>query len=180
MTETPPQPITHHLTLPLVIRPAVREDLPKLEWYGAYIKTRNFIRKAYAEQMQGRRLMLVADMNGFPVGQVYLQFSANNTNIADGQIRAYLYSFRVIDHLRGCGVGTLLLNAAHSLLAERGFQIVVLQVAKTNGAALRLYLRHDYHIAGEDPGVWSYIDHRGVVQEVNEPVWVMRKRLAGS
>jgi ribosomal protein S18 acetylase RimI-like enzyme len=178
MTDAAPFSESFSVLLSVVMRPAVRDDLPKLEWYGAYAYARNFIRKAYSEQLQGRRLMLVADLNGFPVGQVYLQFIANNHSIADGRSRAYLYSFRVIDHLRRCGIGSLLMQHAEQVLRQRGFEYVFLQVAKTNPEALRLYQRLGYHISGEDPGQWSYLDHRGVVQHVNEPVWVMQKALA--
>lgn len=169
---------TYRLTVPVLIRAATREDLPKLEWYGTYAYTRNFIRRAYVEQAQGRRAMLVADLNGFPVGQVYLQFIANNPAVADGQTRAYLYAFRVIEHLRGCGIGTLLMRHAEHEVARRGFGWLMLQVAKENPAALRLYQRLGYAVIGEDPGDWSYVDHRGVVQHVHEPVWVMQKPLA--
>jgi len=181
MTDTHPPPTSPNsfmLRLPVTIRPAVREDVSKLEWYGAYITLRNLIRKAYVEQVQGRRLMLVADLNGFPVGQVYLQFIASNPAIADGYNRAYLYAFRVMDHMRRCGIGSKLIQAAESELVARHFQVVMLQVAKHNDEAIRFYQRHQYEVIGEEPGIWSYTDHRGVAQTVNEPVWVMQKQLA--
>jgi ribosomal protein S18 acetylase RimI-like enzyme len=173
---TPPHDFT--VSISITIRPAVRDDVLKLEWYGAYASARNGIRRAFIEQMRGQRLMLVADLNGFPVGQVYLQFSASNTEIADGFYRAYLYAFRVIDHLRGCGIGSRLLAAAEAELLARDFKVLMLQVAKTNYSALRLYQRHGYRVKGEEAGIWSYIDHRGITQNVNEPVWVMQKELA--
>lgn len=176
----PPHSFIFSVRLPVTIRPAERDDIMKLEWYGTYASARNGIRRAFMEQAQGRRLMLVADINGFPVAQVYLQFSASNPEIADGVHRAYLYAFRVIEHLRGCGIGTHLLAAAERELIQRGFSLVVLQVAKTNHAALRLYQRNGYQVIGEEAGIWSYIDHRGVTQNVNEPVWVMNKKLASS
>jgi ribosomal protein S18 acetylase RimI-like enzyme len=172
------QPTLYTLRVPVTIRVAQRDDLPKLEWYGTYAYSRNFIRNAYVEQTHQRRLMLVADLNGFPVGQVYLQFIANNPVVADGHTRAYLYAFRVIDHLRGCGIGTLLMHHAEAAVRQRGFQVLMLQVAKENPAAQRLYHRLGYAIIGEDPGDWSYVDHHGVVQHVHEPVWVMQKPLA--
>jgi len=169
---------TFMVRLPVTIRSAVRDDVSKLEWYGLHANVRNLIRKAFMEQVQGRRLMLVADLNDFPVGQVYLQFIAGNPSIADGYHRAYLYSFRVIDHLRRCGIGSMLLTSAEGELVTRGFREVVLQVAKHNDEAQRLYERHQYKVIGEDAGIWSYIDHHGVSQSVNEPVWVMQKQLA--
>lgn len=178
LPDEPESPYAFTISLPVIIRPAVREDVIKLEWYGAYASARNGIRRAFIEQVQGRRLMLVADLNGFPVGQAYLQFTASNAAIADGEHRAYLYAFRVIDHLRGCGIGSKLLAASEAELQVRGFRMVMLQVAKTNHHALRLYQRYGYRVIGEEAGIWSYIDHRGITQNVNEPVWVMQKQLA--
>ena len=36
------------------------EDLPKLEWYGEYLHFRRVFRRAYDDQLAGRRLMLLA------------------------------------------------------------------------------------------------------------------------
>lgn len=176
----PPSPNSFKVFMAVTIRPAVRDDVQKLEWYGAYASARNGIRKAFVEQVQGRRLMLVADLNGFPVGQVYIQFIATNTAIADGIHQAYLYAFRVIDHLRGCGIGSMLMQVAEAELVRRDFERLILHVAKTNHDALRLYQRLGYRVIGEEAGIWSYIDHRGVTQNVHEPVWVMQKKLANS
>jgi ribosomal protein S18 acetylase RimI-like enzyme len=62
-------------------------------------------------------------------------------------------------------------------LKQRGFKFVTLNVAKDNPNALRLYRRLGYRIIGSRPGVWSYKDHYGKIQYVEEPAWRMMKRL---
>ena len=164
-------------TLNYCIRPAVRADVPKLEWYGSQLHTRTYIRQAFKAMMEGQRMMLVADLNGFPVGQIYIQFDSKNKQHADGYKRGYIYAFRVIDHLQRCGIGSALLNAAEKTLIGRGFIFATLQVSKRNEDARRLYQKNGYRVFSEDPGHWYYVDHIGKQQEVNDPTWVMEKRL---
>jgi ribosomal protein S18 acetylase RimI-like enzyme len=165
------------LTVPIVIRQAERSDVNKLEWFGQYSHFRLLIRKAYREQVHGRRIMLVADFNGFPVGQVIIQMSSTNIRIADGSTRAYLYSFRVLDLFQGMGIGTRLLHEAEMLLRNRGFSYTSLSVAINNPDAYRLYRRNGYYVLGEDAGRWSYVDQYGITHQVEEPCRVLEKNL---
>ncbi|MFW5691264.1 MAG: N-acetyltransferase family protein [Chloroflexota bacterium] len=165
------------LTLPVTIREACQEDIPRLEWYGQYKHFRNLLRRAYKEQRAGRRLLLVADLNGFPIGQLFVQLIASNRRIADGHTRAYLYSFRVMELFQGQGIGTLLLSTAEQRLARLGYHHAMIAVAKDNPRAQRLYERRGYTLIGEDPGRWRYVDHKGVTREVNEPCWILEKLL---
>jgi len=159
------------------LRIARKQDVPMLEWYGQYRHYRNLFRRAYREQLQGRRLMLLADYNEFPIGHIFLQFKSSNKRIADGSSRAYLYSFRVMEMFRGQGIGTWLMSEAESILMDRGFEWATIAVAKDNVGALRLYQRLGYYKFAEDPGRWSYTNHRGNVVQVNEPCWILEKQL---
>jgi ribosomal protein S18 acetylase RimI-like enzyme len=170
-------PASLTLTLPVTTRLAEKDDLDKLEWYGQYRHYRNLIRRAYREQTLGRRAMLLADVNGFPVGQLFVQFVANNSRIADGRTRGYFYSFRVMEIFRGQGIGTQLIRTGEGLLRDRGCTAATIAVAKENEGALRLYLRQGYTIFAEDPGRWSYIDHKGRTRTVHEPCWILEKSL---
>jgi ribosomal protein S18 acetylase RimI-like enzyme len=176
MTQPDEQP-QYPLALTYCIRPARRADVPKLEWYGSQAHTRPYIHQAYKAMTQGRRMMLVADLNGFPVGQIYVQFDSKNKQHADGATRGYIYAFRVIDHLRRSGIGTALLHAAEQVLIDRGFRIATLQVSKQNENARRLYQKTGYRVFSEDPGHWYYVDKHGTPREVHDPTWVMEKRL---
>src|SRR5690606_22815289 len=97
--------------------------------------------------------------------------------IADGVKRAYLYSFRVMDMFRGHGIGTRLINTAERMIIARGFTMMTIADAKDNQGALRLYERLNYRKIAEDPGRWTYTDHLGVIQQMNEPCWVLEKNL---
>ncbi|MGF1503815.1 MAG: hypothetical protein ACFB51_01570, partial [Anaerolineae bacterium] len=68
--------MTDHIAISAIlqIRPAVRADLPLLEWGGAYRKYRNLFKSTFDDHLRGDRLMLVADLNAYPVGQVFVQY----------------------------------------------------------------------------------------------------------
>ena len=165
------------VSIEITLRLAAASDLPKLEWFGQYAHFRNLYRRSFREQQHGRRLLLLADGNDFPIGHVFIQLQSNNPTIADGSRRAYLYSFRVMEVFRGKGIGTRLLNEAESLVMARGFDRTTIAVAKHNQKARQLYERLGYRIFDQDPGRWRYRDHRGQNQEVNEPCWLMEKSL---
>lgn len=171
------EPTAVNLNLAVAVRMAESSDIPKLEWYGQYTHFRTLLRRAYREQVQGRRILLVADCNNFPIGQIFIQLQSNNPRIADGQKRAYLYSFRVMDMFRGKGIGTMLIKTAESMIIERRFSTMTIAVAKENIGALRLYERLGYRKFAEDPGRWTYTDHLGVIQQMNEPCWILEKTL---
>jgi len=69
------------------------------------------------------------------------------------------------------------MNHVEEDLLMRGFTYVTLNVAKENLSALRLYQRLGYTVIGSRAGIWSYKDHQGQVQHVNEPAWRMIKEL---
>lgn len=161
-----------------IIRPATAEDLPKLEWFGRYWRYRDIFKRTFEEQERGRRLMLVADMDGFPVGQVFIQFESVERRYADGSQRAYLYSLRVMEAFQGHGLGTRLVKRAEEAIIERGYRWATIAVAQNNAGALRLYQRLGYDVFGEDPGQWSFVDPAGIRHQINEPAWLMHKQLA--
>jgi hypothetical protein len=63
---------TMRLELDIQFRLAALEDLPKLEWYGQYTHFRRMFKITYEDQLLGKRLMLVADLGGFPIGHVFI------------------------------------------------------------------------------------------------------------
>lgn len=163
--------------LPVVLRLAKAADLDKLEWYGQFTHFRALFHRTFREQQQGRRLMLVADCNDFPIGQLFVQLSTGDYSSHRGQKRAYFYSLRVMEMFRGNGIGTSLLDRAETIVANAGYRWTTIAAAKDNPAARKLYERHGYHVFNEDPGNWSYRDHEGKTQYVHEPCWILEKRL---
>ena len=161
--------------IPVHLRTATAKDLPLLEWFGQYRHFRNLFRRTYREQQAGRRLMLLAVANHYPVGYIFIQFREDFSRRTD---RAYFYSFRVMDMFQRQGIGTLLLQEAEARAAERGVQRATIAVAKENTDTRRLYERLDYVVYDEDDGDWSYVDHRGRICYVSEPCWLLEKYLS--
>ncbi len=165
-------------SLDFTIRPARKEDLYKLEWYGEYERLRSLFARSYREQLRGRRLMLIAETNAFPVGRVFLQFEGNNEILADGIERAYLYSFQVMEMFRGMGIGTRLVEEAEHIIKLRGFRVVTLAVAQDNLRALQLYHRMGYRRFGDNNGSWENPTRLGYLLPSHEPCWLLEKELA--
>ncbi len=164
-------------TLSITLRIANKEDIPKLEWYGQYRHYRNLFRRAYREQQRGRRLILIADSRGFPIGHIFIHLYGSNRINQDGVQRAYFYSLRVMEMLRGYGIGTHLILEAEQIVMQHGFRRAAIAVAKDNHAARRLYERLGYRVFRHDSGEWNYRDHQGKLHHVREPSWIMEKLL---
>lgn len=171
---------TLSVELDIIIRRATAEDIPLLEWGGEFWRLRERFENAYHEQQIGRRCFLVADLNRYPVARLIVQFMRGNPLFANGDTRGYLYSLQVMEPLRGLGIGTRLIRAAEEVLVEKDITWATIAVAKDNPDARRLYERLGYHVYRDDPGRWHYTDPSGKEHEVNEPSWVMRKRLLPS
>lgn len=164
------------------LRLATHDDLPKLEWHGEYTHFRNVYRRTLHEQQSGKRLMILADLNNYPVGQIFVLLS--NFNLPQPQpkhpstdLYGYIYSLRVMEHLRGLGVGTQLIYCAESMLRQRGYDWSIISVGKNNPRARQLYERLGYQIYAEDAGRWQYINHHNETVHVHEPCWMLEKLL---
>jgi ribosomal protein S18 acetylase RimI-like enzyme len=162
----------------IIIRQLTEADLPLLEWEGAYSHYRRVYREAYQRALQGRVVMWVAttDENRM-LGQLFVQLSSSQQDLADGYFRAYMFGFRVKPEFRCKGIGTLMLLQAEKDLVTRQFQRICLNVIKTNLRARQLYERHGYKVLFSDPGEWSYQDNEGVWHDQKEPAWRMEKSL---
>ncbi len=168
---------TMTLQLDVLFRFAEREDLPKLEWYGEYTHFRRVFQRAFEDQQAGRRLMLLAVVNDWPIGQVFIQLENLDDVYPGAGKRAYLYSLRVMDAFQRQGIGSALLREAESILIARDYRSVSIAAAKDNPGARRLYERYGFRVFLEDAGRWSYIDHEGKTRQVVEPCWVLEKTL---
>lgn len=167
------------LHLSVTFRPAERDDLPKLEWHGEYTHFRRVYRHTFDEQRAGRRLMLLAEVNHFPIGQVFIQLE-NSDSWWQGVRRSYFYSLRVMDAFQRQGIGTALLEEAERILISRNYGVVGIAAARNNPGARRLYERLGFAVVAEDAGRWQYIDHEGRTRQVSEPCWILEKWLKPS
>jgi ribosomal protein S18 acetylase RimI-like enzyme len=169
--------VTFDVVYDVQLRLARKADLSKLEWFGQFTHYRALYARTFEQQQQERRLMLLATVNEFPVGQVFIHLTDTGLPEEERQRRGYVYALRVLDPFRGQGIGSRLILQGEELLRERDYRWVVIAVAKTNAGARRLYERLGYLVYGEDPGRWSYVDHQGRLQRVEEPSWMLEKRL---
>ncbi len=162
----------------VTIRHLVQDDLPALEWQGEFRHFRRLYAEAFRRAQRGLSVLWVADLYGTGViGQVFIQLLCDRRELADGCTRAYLYSFRIMPAYRSAGLGSRMLQHVEVDLRSRGFQRLTLNVSKDNPLARALYERHGFRIIADEPGNWSYIDHNGELQYMNEPAWRMEKEL---
>lgn len=161
------------------IRQLQQDDLPALEWEGAYIHFRRVYAQAYARAQAGRaRLWVAAGADGYLYGQLFVLLTSDSSpEIADGRRRAFIHSFRVRPEYRRGGLGARLLAHAEQDLRQSGFRSVFLNVVRDNADGLRFYLRHGYRKEEAQAGRWTYLDHLGRTQSVHEESWRMRKDL---
>lgn len=171
------------------IRPLVKSDLPALEWDGEFRHFRRLYAEIYESAESGKAALWIAEVIETPeanasispeaklIGQVFVQLISGRPELADGVYRAYVYGFRIRPAYRNRGLGTRMMQVVEDNLIEQGFRWVTLNVAQENPGALRLYERLGYKVVAPEPGRWSFIDDKGVRQEVHEPSWRMEKRL---
>lgn len=162
----------------VIIRNVRKDDLPALEWGGEFSHFRRVYAEAFERARMGYSVLWVAELpeKGI-IAQVFIQLICNRHELADGIKRAYLYSFRVHHDFRNQGLGSHMVRHVEMDLIRRGFQFLTLNVARDNLDALRLYLRLGFHIVAAEPGIWSFVDDKGVRQTVEEPAWRMEKKL---
>lgn len=163
--ELPPQRVR--------IRVVDERDLPLLEWHGG-ADLRAFYREALNAHAQGLITYLVSELNGFPIGQVIVHWSGKESvpGVPDVQ------SLRVHPAFRGQGVGSKLLEAAESVVANAGHSHVTLSVGVKNPQAQKLYERCGYEVASkvyEDS--WETINADGHPTRFHEVIFDMMKRL---
>lgn len=163
----------------VTIREMSQDDLPALEWDGEYTHFRVVYQGVYKRMQKGTAMAWVAETptSGI-VGQVFLQLDCDRPELADGWNRAYLFSFRMKPDFRNLGLGTKMMVVLEDYLLERKYSRLTLNVARDNLDAIRLYQRCGFQIVAEEPGIWSFVDHKGDWHTVEEPSWRMEKKLS--
>lgn len=160
------------------IRQAVEDDLPGMEWDGEYAHFRRLYKQHFQNSRSGNTLIWVAENEaGEIIGQVFLSLLSNQSELADGIHRAYLFSFRLKPAYRNHGLGGYMLEFLENYLLKRGFDTLRINVARDNHLARRMYEKHGYQVVGPEEGRWRYQDQFGQWQAVHEPAWRMLKKL---
>lgn len=158
---------------PVIIRACTESDLCKLEWGGLFTSHREILRSAFRRQRErGDVAMLVADRDGLPVGQVWIDFARF---APDGA--AYVWAVRVHPDLQGSGIGTLMMLAAEDVSRRRPMARAHLMVERHNERALRFYERLGYTPIGDLVERFEYTTPEGQAVAVDLDEIVMGKRL---
>lgn len=160
------------VTLPLIIRSCQSTDLANLEWFGLLTEYRQPITDAFRRFQNGEVLMLVAEANQFPVGQVWVDLTKRREESI-----GLLWALRVLIPFQNLGIGTALITSAEEQLKAMGFRTSELAVEKDNPAARRLYERLGYRIVREDIETWEYTPPGGTTVHVTNNEWIMHKPL---
>jgi GNAT superfamily N-acetyltransferase len=158
--------------LEVTIRGCSRRDLPLLEWFGLYRDHRRLIEDAFRRHEAGEVIMLVADLDGFPVGQGWVDVSERKVDSV-----GVIWALRVFPLLRNHGIGTRLMTVAEQLLTDAGFRWTELTVDQQEPRARRLYERLGYRLHGSTQAVLRYTtpDNKSVAQRLH--LWILRKPL---
>lgn len=170
------------LSLRVQLRRCAKEDLAKLEWEGVFAHDRAIFLDTFDRQQNGEALMILAECNAYPIGQIWIDFEKRKEFGA-----GYLWAFRVLPAFQRLGIGKWLLSRAEAVLERREFLFAELHVEKWNTQALRLYQKIGYQITGPDgapsdhesmPGeLPSLVNSGGFDPAQTNTQWLLRKRL---
>jgi GNAT superfamily N-acetyltransferase len=161
------------------IRPASAGDLePLVAVFGA---ERRFFADCLATQEAGGGVLLVAWVDGRPVGDVFLSLGPAD----EPEVRRHLpgvptlVHLEVVGPLQRRGIGTALVRAGEDAARRLGHDRVALGVGLDNPGARRLYERLGYTDWGRGHTVASWREHRpgGAPVTVTETIDMLVKRL---
>jgi ribosomal protein S18 acetylase RimI-like enzyme len=160
------------VSTPVTIRTCTAEDLPKLEWFGMFAAHREIIHAAYESQEQGENFMLVADVHGWAVGQLWIDLAKKREDST-----GILWALRVFPFLQNLRIGTRLIKAGEQFLRGQGFGCAEIGAEKDDPAARRLYERLGYRLVGSERSEYSYTGPDGAPVHVPVDEWILHKRL---
>jgi GNAT superfamily N-acetyltransferase len=160
------------------VRPASDAELATLV---AALGERHWFSDRLARQRRGAGVLLVAWLEGRPVGEVFLEVEPAE----EPEVRRHLPEVPRLDHLevpgpfQGRGIGTALVRAAEDRARQLGYQQIALGVALDNPKARRLYERLGYADWGHGTVVGTWVEHPddGPPVTLSEVCDVLVKRL---
>ena len=160
------------INLPIIIRTCRENDLSDLEWFGLLTEYRQTIRNAFQRYQKGEIIMLIAEANHFPIGQVWIDLTKRRE-----QSIGFLWSLRVFTPFQNLGIGTRLIASAERQLKTQRFRISELSVEKDNPHAQRLYERLGYQVVRDNIEEWEYTPPNGKPVHVRNDEWILHKSL---
>jgi ribosomal protein S18 acetylase RimI-like enzyme len=137
-----------------------------------FSRYRELFLKQYERHEKGENVILIAELNGFPVGRLWVDLAKRQQDST-----GVLWAFAVLPPLQNLGIGTRLIAVAESILRSQGFRIAEIGAEKDNPRARRLYERLGYHIIRDNLEEWDVTTPEGkVIHEVSDE-WIMQKVL---
>jgi GNAT superfamily N-acetyltransferase len=160
------------------VRPASDADLAAVV---AVLGQRDFFTDRLARQQGGGGVLLVAWVDGHPVGDVFLACE----QAEEPKVRQHLpgvpqlIHLEVLEPFQRRGIGTALIRAAEDTARRLGYQRIALGVGLDNCAARRLYERLGYADWGHGTVVARWVErhHDGPPVMVSEVCDMLVKRL---
>jgi GNAT superfamily N-acetyltransferase len=160
------------------IRPGSTADLAALV---AALGQRRFFTDHLARQQQGGAVLLLAWLDGRPVGDVFLECGPAE----EPEVRRHLPGVPRLIHLEVLGpfqrrgIGTALIRAGEDTARRLGNERIALGVGLDNRDARRLYERLGYADWGHGTvvGTWVERDHDGPPVTLSEVCDMLVKRL---
>jgi GNAT superfamily N-acetyltransferase len=140
------------------IRPASAADLATLV---AVLGERHWFSDRLSRQERGGGVVLVAWLDGRPVGDVFLECEP----ATEPEVRRQLPGVPRLDHLevlgpfQGHGIGTALIGAAEATARQLGHERMALGVGLDNPRARRLYERLGYVDWGHGTVVGTWVEY---------------------
>lgn len=99
------------INVPVTIRTCRESDLSNLEWFGLLTEFRQTITDAFQRFQKGEIIMLVAEGNRFPIGQVWIDLTKQREHVI-----GILWALRVLISFQNLGIGTRLITSAERQL----------------------------------------------------------------
>ena len=146
------------MTAEVEIRPGSTDDLTVLV---AVLGERHWFTDRLARQQRGGGVVLVAWLDGRPVGEVFLDCEP----ATEPEVHRHLPGVPRLDHLEvpgpfwGRGIGTALIGAAEDTARQLGHERIALGVGLDNLKARRLYERLGYSDWGHGTVVGTWVEY---------------------
>jgi ribosomal protein S18 acetylase RimI-like enzyme len=155
-----------------IIRSCRSEDLKKLLWFGKFYEHKEIINKAYERQSKGELIFLVAEINNFPAGQLWIDFKKSRHPGT-----ALIWAFRVFSPFRSLGIGKRLIKCSEKILISKKFKFAEIGVEKDNRRAKSFYEKMGYIVYDEISENWNYTNpEENVIGRISTQ-WILRKEL---
>ena len=159
------------IVVPLTVRDLTEDDLPGLSWYGNATDV-----AAVADAIQRARrgevdYVGVCPPSGLPV-------AVGGADYTKPPGAATIWQLSVQAELRGCGIGTVLIDALEQRIRARGIGWAELGVDVNAARPQALYERLGYTVSGSEPGAWNQEAPDGTVSRYETRITLLRKQLS--